>query len=66
MASQVIVEKPQMILDRTQRTARTASFSATSNLRPTWRGFSFSGFWFSYYYFTGATPSCAGGKLIPG
>jgi hypothetical protein len=66
MASHVIVEKPHIILDRTQSTERTPSLAATLNLRPAWRGFSFSGFWFSYYYFTGGTPSCAGGKLIPG
>jgi hypothetical protein len=37
------------------------------NLRPEWRGFSFSGYWFSYYFaFTGERPLCAGGKMRPG
>ncbi len=66
MASQVIVEKPQMILDRTQRTARTASFSTDLEPAPHMARVFFSGFRFSYYYFTGATPSAQEGKLIPG
>jgi hypothetical protein len=37
------------------------------DLRPEWRGFSFSGYWFSYYFaFTGTRPLCAGGKMRPG
>jgi hypothetical protein len=40
--------------------------AAIENPRQTWRGFSFGGYWFSYYYFSSASPSCAAGRLMPG
>ena len=51
MASQVIVEKPQMIL--TVRSVPHVPLpSRDLEPAPHMARFSFSGFWFSYYYFT--------------
>jgi hypothetical protein len=40
----------------------------SSDPRPSWRGFSFGGYWFSYYYFyfTHASPFSAARQMMPG
>jgi hypothetical protein len=40
----------------------------TNDPRQEWRGFSFGGYWFSYYYFyfSNASPSSAARQVMPG
>ena len=42
--------------------------AASNDPRPSWRGFSFGGYWFSYYYFyfSNASPSSAARQMMPG
>jgi hypothetical protein len=49
-----------------QQTAK--NIVASIDPRPDWRGFSFGGYWFSYYYFyfSNASPSSAARQMMPG
>jgi hypothetical protein len=41
--------------------------NASNDPRHLWRGFSFGGYWFSYYYyFSNASPSSAARQMMPG
>jgi hypothetical protein len=44
------------------------SIDASNDPRHSWRGFSFGGYWFSYYYFyfSNASPSSAARPMMPG
>lgn len=45
-----------------------ASFASANDPRQDWRGFSFGGYWFSYYYFyfSNASPFSAARQVMPG
>jgi hypothetical protein len=49
-----------------QQTAK--EIFASIDPRQDWRGFSFGGYWFSYYYFyfSNASPSSAARQMMPG
>jgi hypothetical protein len=43
------------------------SIHVANDPRHLWRGFSFAGYWFSYYYyFSNASPSSAARQMMPG
>jgi hypothetical protein len=46
--------------------SRTGESTTALNPRQDWRGFSFAGYWFSYFYFSSASPSSATRQKIPG
>lgn len=41
-------------------------FDLSNGPRLSWRGFSFGGYWFSYYYFSTASPSGTARQMMPG
>jgi hypothetical protein len=58
-------QKPQR-LSLSGRLQTTGEITVVQNPRHDWRGFSFGGYWFSYYFFSGASPSSAARQMMPG